>query len=260
MVVDTHCHLNHPDFDADRDAVVDRAVAAGVGAMVVIGTDIPSSERAVELAHSRAELWAAVGVHPHEAASLSHGDLERLAGLAAEERVVAVGETGLDFYRDLAPRDLQERAFRAQIELALRSRLPVVVHTRDSTAAALAILLEYRASGLKAVLHCWSGSEDEARQVWEAGWWLGFGGVLTFKNANSLRRIAASAPASALLLETDSPYLAPEPHRGRRNEPAYLLRVAAQLAKVRSAAPAETTRETTANSMRAFPRVTSVAL
>lgn len=254
-LIDTHCHLNHRDFAGDLEAAIDRARQAGVEQMVVIGYDLPSSERAVELADARPELWATVGVHPHHAVDLETDLLARLRGLAAHPRVVAIGEVGLDFYRNLSPADAQDRAFRAQVELALSLGLPVVVHTRDSTPEALALLFEYRDAGLLCLLHCWSGTPEEARRVTDAGWWLGIGGVLTFKNAPQLHAVAAAAPLDWIVLETDAPYLAPQPHRGRRNEPAYLPLVARRLAELKGVDVAEVAAQTCDSSLAVFPRL-----
>jgi TatD DNase family protein len=255
ILVDTHCHLNHQQFAADQEAAVARALAAGVRAMVVVGYDLPSSRRAVELAQASPALWATVGIHPHEAASAKPGALRELAELAAADRVVAVGEIGLDFYRNLSPRAAQERALHAQLELALAAGLPVVVHTRDSMPETLAVLMQHQSAGLRCVLHCWSGSIEEAERVVAAGWWLGIGGVVTFKKATELQRVAQAIEPAHLLLETDAPYLAPPPRRGHRNEPAYLPWVAECMAGLRGVPVAAIAEQTTANARAAFDRL-----
>jgi TatD DNase family protein len=255
MLVDTHCHLNHPDFAADLDQAVERALAAGVEAAVVIGYDLASSQRACELAERFPSLRAAVGIHPHAADEATPVALGRLRELAGHPQVLAIGEIGLDFYRDLAPRDSQEGAFSAQLDLALSAGLPVVVHTRESTTAALDAMQKFAVRGLSGVLHCWSGTPEEAGRAIDDGWWLGIGGVVTYKNAHALRAVAESSPLDRLVLETDAPYLAPQPERGRRNEPAYLRWVAEKLAQLRGLTLEQLAARTTANAMSLFPRL-----
>ncbi|MBI3909701.1 MAG: TatD family hydrolase [Armatimonadetes bacterium] len=255
MLVDTHCHLNHPDFAQDAPAVLARARQAGVQALVVIGYDLPSSEAALRLAESEPDVFAAVGLHPHEAEAWSAARAAQLGEMAARPRVVAIGECGLDFYRELAPRAAQYAAFHAQLQLAGEMGLPVVIHTRNSVAEALDITAPYAARGVHGVFHCWSGGAEEARRAVDLGFCLGIGGVVTFKNARDLHAIAAQAPGDRLVLETDAPYLAPTPHRGRRNEPAYLTLVAARVAELRGTPVATLAAATTANAGRLFPRL-----
>ena len=255
MLVDTHCHLNHPDFAADLPAVLARARAAGVGAAIVIGYDLASSAAAVALAEREADLFATVGLHPHEAGSWSDAIATSLRRWASHPRVVAIGECGLDFYRDHAPRPAQEHAFREQLALALEVDLPVVIHTRESVAAALAAVAPFARRGLRGVFHCWSGNEEEAAHAVALGFFLGIGGVVTFKNAASLHAMAAAAPLERIVLETDAPYLAPVPHRGRRNEPGYLAAVAERVAVLRGVDVDHLAAATTANARSLFPRL-----
>jgi TatD DNase family protein len=252
MLIDTHCHLNHRDFAHDREAVLARARAAGVGAMVVIGYDLPSSEAAVALAEAEPSLFAAVGVHPHEAASLDDRAVTRLVELARCPKVVAIGEIGLDFYRDLSPRAAQEAAFRRQLAVARELSLPFVVHTRGSEGEVLEVLEGEGALGVPGVLHCFSAGPQIAARAFSLGLVVGLGGILTFKNARALHQTVASLPLDRIVLETDCPYLAPHPHRGQRNEPAYVALVAAQLASLQGRATDEVARVTTANARRLF--------
>jgi TatD DNase family protein len=256
MLIDTHCHLNHADFDADRRAAIARARAASVGAMVVIGYDLPSSERAVALASEEPALFATIGIHPHDARALDDTALARLATLAEHPKVVAVGEIGLDFYRNLAPRPDQERAFRRQIQLARRLRQPIILHTRQSEEEVLTILEDEGTDGLPGILHCFSAGPEVAERCFRLGFHVGLGGVLTFKNARALQETAKELPLDRIVLETDAPYLAPHPHRGRRNEPAYVALVAERLAELHGRAPVEIAEITTANARALFgPRL-----
>lgn len=256
VLIDTHCHLNHRDYDSDREDVIARARAAGVDHLVVIGYDLPSSEAALALAASDG-FYATVGIHPHDAEAYSDEAQERIGALARDPRVVAIGEVGLDFYRDLSPRDAQERAFRAQVELALATRLPIVVHTRDSISETLEVLADYAPAGLRGIMHCWSGTQEQADRAIELGFVLGIGGVVTFKNARQLQEAVARLPLESLVLETDCPYLAPTPHRGQRNEPAYVALVAQRVAELRGVSVEEVGNATTANAEHLFGLSTS---
>lgn len=254
VFIDTHCHLNHPDLQREADSLAACARDAGVGAMIVVGYDVSSSERAVQLAQSLPGVWATVGIHPHDAKSADEDNLARIAELARQPRVVAIGEIGLDFYRDLSPREEQQAAFRAQLALAGDLGLPVVIHTRESMAAALE-LLGADDQRVRGVLHCWSGTREEARRATAGGWWLGVGGVATFPKATELHAVVTEMAPERLLLETDAPYLAPVPHRGRRNEPGYLPLVAARVAELRGSSIEALAEQTTANALACFPRL-----
>jgi TatD DNase family protein len=253
LLVDTHCHLYHRDYDADREAVIARAAAAGVAQMVVIGYDLSSSEAAVRLANGDPRLFATVGIHPHDAATLDEVALGRLRQLAADPRVVAVGEIGLDFYRNLSPREHQERAFRVQVELARELALPIVLHTRESDAEVLALLEEWREGDYRGILHCFGNDAATAERAFELGLHVGIGGVLTFKNARALQETVRSLPLDRIVLETDCPYLAPHPFRGKRNEPAYVPLIAAKLAELHERPVEEVAATSTANARRLFP-------
>lgn len=252
MFFDSHCHLFMKDFNEDRDAVVARARAAGVAHMVFIGYSLDSSRRAVELAEKLDGCYAAVGIHPHDAKSGSPEVWDALAALArSSPRVVAIGEIGLDYYRDLSPRDVQAAGFRAQLALARRLDLPVVVHDRDAHEDALRILGE-AAGGLSVILHCFSGDRALAAEAWARGYSTGVSGPVTYPKAEPLRALLREAPRDRILIETDAPYLAPEPHRGRRSEPAHVVHAAEQLAALWEMSLQEVGRLTTANARRFY--------
>lgn len=250
---DTHCHLNHPDLYAEWHAALFRAQQSGVQRLILIGYDLESSRRAVELAEQSDALYATVGIHPHDAAQCDTDSLQTLRELAAHPRVVAVGEIGLDFYRNLSPREAQYEAFHAQMQLAQSLSLPVVIHCREAYEEVLSILAQYPA--VQGVLHCFSGTAEQAQQGLELGYYLGIGGVVTFKSAESLRAIVRDMPRDRLLLETDAPYLAPHPYRGKRNEPAYLPLIAQQVAALWDMPLEQLSEITEANTERLFQRL-----
>ncbi len=240
------------DFDADRVAVLTRARSAGVGALIVVGYDLPSSRQAVVLAEREPDVHACVAVHPHHAADATPAALAELQALASHPKVVGIGETGLDFFRNLSPRDAQEAAFRAQLRLAAALHLPVVIHDRDAHAETMRVLAEDARRVPAVVLHCFSGEAAMAAEAWSRGYFIGVGGPLTYPGAGKLRAILAGAPRDRVLLETDAPYLPPTPHRGRRNEPAFLRLVADRLATLWGADPAGVGDAVGRNTGRAF--------
>jgi len=250
VLADTHVHLNDKRLARDLAGVVERARGAGVGLMVCVGWDLPSSRAALKLAGDLPCVRAAVGVHPHDAAAAPPDYLEQLRILARQPGAVAIGEAGLDYYRDLSPRDTQQEVFRAQMRLAREVGLPLIVHCRDAEAVTLA-LLEAEGPPL-AVLHCFAGDRRTAARYVEMGYYLGFGGTLTYRRNEELRRVAREVPLERILLETDAPYLPPEPRRGRRNEPACLTFVAQVLAELRGITVEEVAEATTANAYRVF--------
>ena len=251
---DTHAHLHFPEFAGDLAGVLARARAAGVRRMLTIGTDVETSRAAVALAGGEADVWAAVGIHPHEAASADAAVLAELERLAAADRVVAIGETGLDFFRDRSPRDAQARAFRAQLALARRLGKPVVVHCRDAHAETLAILAEAPVGDTGGIMHCFSGDLDVARRCLELGLLISLAGPVTYPKARALPDVARVVPADRLVVETDCPFLPPQAHRGKRNEPAWLALTAARVAELRSEPLEDLAARTTANA-RALLRV-----
>ena len=231
---DTHAHLHFPEFAGDLAAVLERARAAGVRRMLTVGTDVATSRAAIALATREADVWAAVGVHPHDAADAGEAALEEIERLAREPRVVAVGEIGLDFFRDLSPRDAQERVFRRLLAVARRARKPVLVHCRDAHADVLKILEEERVVDVGGIMHCFSGDVAIAGRCLDLGLLISLAGPVTYPNARALPEVARFVPADQLVIETDCPFLPPQGHRGTRNEPAYLALTAARVAEVRA--------------------------
>ena len=260
-MIDSHCHIDGEEFDADRADVLARARAAGVSPLVVVGTGstIAAIRRAPQLAERETDVYATVGVHPHDAARFPDAEWEELEALARAPRVVAVGETGLDFYYDTAPREAQAAAFRRQIRLAHAVGKPVVCHVRDAHAEALALLAEERAAEVGAVIHCFTGTAADATAYVKAGFHISFSGIVTFKGASAepIREAAKVVPHDRILLETDAPYLAPVPRRGKRNEPSYLPHTAEVVAGCAGLPVADLIARATANT-REFFRLTPV--
>jgi TatD DNase family protein len=252
-MIDTHVHLNNRDLGRDLDGVIARAEAADVRQFVVVGYDLASSEKAVAQAEADARIFAAVGIHPHDASSYTPEVEERLRAWATNPRVVAIGEIGLDFYRDLSPRPAQYDAFRAQIALARTVSLPIIIHCRDASDETFD-LLESEAGDVPVLLHCFAGEHRHAERAWARNWLLGVGGTATYKKNEALREIIRDAPQESLVLETDAPYLTPEPHRGKfPNEPRHIPLVAACIAAVRGETAAEVAAYTDTNARRFFP-------
>jgi TatD DNase family protein len=254
-ITDTHVHLNLDPYDGDRDDVVARAGAAGIRFMVNVGFNTVTSRESVALAESHDFIYASVGVHPHEATALSDDVIEELRRLAGHPKVVAIGETGLDYYRDLSPRSAQEAAFRSQIRLARELGLPLIVHNRDALADVIRILDDEDAPEAGGVMHCFPGDPAYAREVIARGFYVGVGGPVTYAKRGRLAGVVESVPLNRLLIETDAPWLPPVPHRGKRNEPAYVALVAAAVADIRGIAVADLARATTGNAERLFRRV-----
>ncbi len=246
---DSHLHLTDPRFDADRSEALSRARAAGVVEMVTIASHPGDARAAAELARTEPGVWATAGLHPHEASSFGDDTLAEITALAARPEVVAIGETGLDYHYDNAPRDVQRESFRAQLELAARSGLPIVVHSRDADGDTLALVEEFgpRVAG---VLHCFTAGEGLLAGGLDAGWYVSFSGIVTF--AASLEAAVRRVPDDRLLIETDSPYLSPVPVRGRRNEPAHLPHTCAAVAVIRGERPERIARLTARNARRFY--------
>jgi len=258
-MIDAHAHLNFPDYDRDLPLVLERAREAGVEALICVGTELVSSRRAVELASdrtpasgSRPEIYAAVGFHPLEAQEADPGKMEELASLARHPRVVAIGETGLDFYRKKPPLPHQEEAFRHQIRIAREVGLPLIIHARDSLKEVREILEEEGLSEAGGVMHCFGGDEEEALEFVHLGLHIGLGGPVTFKNAARAREVARRVPLERLILETDCPFLSPHPYRGQRNEPSRIALIAREIALLRGISPEEVDRITSENARQLF--------
>ncbi len=254
FLTDTHTHLDFPQFDDDREHVIERAATAGVGAMVSVGADLASSQAAVALAEAYPQIYAAVGVHPHDAKTVTEKVLEELRALASHPRVVAIGEIGLDFYRDLSPRDQQRQAFEQQLALASEVRKPVIIHDREAHKEVMATLRRWVEGSHQpaGVLHCFSGDLTMARQAIELGFYISIAGPVTFQNARRLRELVHQLPLEKLLIETDCPYLTPHPHRGKRNEPAYVKLVAQEVARIKGLSLEEVARITSDNAQALF--------
>jgi TatD DNase family protein len=256
MLIDTHTHLDDTRYDADREATIERARQAGVGAFVTIGCDLATSRSAVTLADRHPDIYASIGVHPHEVKHIGDGWYDELRRLAQHEKVVAYGEIGLDYhYNHSAPKEQRER-FREQLQLARELRLPVIIHTREAQEDTINILKEEKASEVGGVFHCFSGDTWLAQDALDLGFYLSFSGILTFNNATTLREIAKQTPLDRVLIETDCPYLTPVPHRGKRNEPAFVSHVAKQLADIHSdLSLAQIEQATTNNAQRLFSKI-----
>lgn len=237
-MIDSHCHIDFDAFDNNRDEVIAEAARAGVHTLINIGADLITSRRSVELARTHDNIFAAVGVHPHDAKTFDEACLDRIKELTSEPRVVSVGEIGLDFYRDLSPRKVQRAALRRQLQLAVELNLPVVIHTREATEETLLITGEYADLLPGGVFHCFPGDERDAEKVIDLGFVIGIGGVVTYPNSK-MSRVAAAVPLDKIILETDAPYLTPVPHRGRKNQPAYVRYVRDKVADLRGISAGE---------------------
>ncbi|MBI3703775.1 MAG: TatD family hydrolase [Rhizobiales bacterium] len=256
MLIDSHCHLDFPDFAAELDAVVARARAAGIARMVTISTRVRRHAQVLAIAEKFPDVFCSVGTHPHYAhEELDIGAAELMA-IAKHPKVVAIGEAGLDYHYDNSPRAAQEQGLRAHIQAARETGLPLVIHAREADTDMMSILREESGKGaFPAVLHCFTGGRELAFAAVELGHYVSFTGILTFKNSQNLRDIAAALPAERILVETDAPYLAPLPHRGRRNEPAFVVETANVLAETRGVSRETIAQQTTANFFRLFNKV-----
>ena len=256
MLVDSHCHLDFPDFAAERDAIVARAREAGVGRMLTISTRVKRQAQIVEIVERYQDVFGTVGTHQHHVDEELDIDAQALIAATKHPKIVAIGEAGLDYHYATGPRENQAKSFRHHIAAARKTGLPLVIHSRECDADMAAILREEAGKGaFTAVLHCFTGGRDLAFAAVELGHYIGFTGILTFKNSADLREIAKALPADRILVETDAPYLAPVPYRGKRCEPAYVAETAKMLAEVRGVPPEEIARQTTENFFRLFSKV-----
>ncbi len=248
MFTDTHCHLEDENFSGDRAEVLERAKIAGVDKIINFGSTMQSSAAIVELAENFSQLYGGVGIHPEEIDDFDENSCAKLAELAADKKIVAIGEIGLDYHweKDSERRLIQQKIFIAQLDLARQLDLPVCIHDRDAHGDTLKIL-QSEGKNLRGVLHCYSGSLETAREIWKMGWFIGVDGPLTFKNSAKLPEVVKAAPREMILIETDAPYLAPVPYRGKRNEPAFVVEVAKKLAELRGETLEEVAAYTTAN-------------
>lgn len=229
---DTHAHLDDPKFKNDLEDVIARAREAGVESMISVGADLPSSRRTIDIAEAHKGIYAAVGLHPHDAAEFTEEHVDQLAKMCSREKVVAVGEIGLDYYRDHSPREAQKGVFRRMLEIALEVNLPVIVHNRDAADDCLNIMNEFRGQ-IRGVAHCFSGNQAVADRFLDLGFYISFSGTVTFPKTKELAEVACIVPNDRILIETDCPYLAPQQQRGRRNEPAFVRYVAEKISELR---------------------------
>ena len=252
IIVDSHAHIDGPEFDADRDEMLERAQAGGVKIILNVGTGDPHSgvfERAIEMGRRHPHIYTAIGVHPHDARHYDDAAEQKITHFfKTSERVIAWGEIGLDFHYNNSPQDVQIEAFKRQLRAAREREVPVIIHTREAETETIEILQsEYSGAERRGVFHCFSGSRDLARRALDLGFAISFSGIVTFRKAEELREIAKEVPLDRLLIETDCPFLAPVPHRGERNEPAYVVEVARFIAELRGLPVEEIARVTTAN-------------
>lgn len=255
MLVDSHCHLDYPDFEGELDAVVSRAREAGVGWMVTICTRVSEFDRVLAVAERHDNIFCSVGIHPHEAAAEPDVSAAHLVRLARNPKVVGIGETGLDYHYEHSPREDQQRSFRVHIAAARESGLPLIVHTRDADEDTVAILSEEQGKGaFPGLIHCFTAGQALAERAVELGFYVSFSGILTFKKSDDIRATARVLPLDRILVETDAPYLAPEPQRGKRNEPAFTALTAARLAGIRGLEADTIAKVTTENFFRLFTK------
>ena len=260
MLVDSHCHLDFPDFAGELDAVIARAAAAGVGVMVTICTKLSAFDRVLAIAEAHDNVYCSVGVHPHEAAGEGVGEPDRLIALARHPKVVGIGETGLDYHYEHSPREAQQESFRAHIGAARETGLPLIVHTRNADDDTARILREETTAGLlTGLIHCFSTSRELAEIAMKLGFYISLSGIVTFEKAGDLREIVQNLPSDRLLVETDAPYLAPAPMRGKRNEPAFVVHTAEAVAALKGMAPEAFARATTNNFFRLFQKAQTPA-
>ncbi|HZP77064.1 MAG TPA: TatD family hydrolase [Pseudolabrys sp.] len=260
MLVDSHCHLDFPDFASELEAVVARAKAAGIERLVTISTRVKRHAQVLSIAERFPDVYCSVGTHPHHAHEELDIGADALIAISKHPKIVAIGEAGLDYHYDNSPRDAQEQGFRAHIAAARATQLPLVIHAREADADMARILEEESGKGaFPAVLHCFTGGRDLAMRAVALGHHVSFTGILTFKNSAELRDIARDLPAERILVETDAPYLAPNPHRGKRNEPAYVVETAKMLAQTRGVSLEAIARQTTENFHRLFAKVPRAA-
>jgi len=249
-MIDTHCHIDFPDFDRDREEIIVQAAEFGVDRLIDIGADKASTRRAFDLANAYENIYCTVGIHPHDSKTLSRDFMAEMETMAENPKVVGIGETGLDYYRNLSPHDIQKKAFKEQLDLAVNLDLPVVIHVREAMDDAMAIVRDY-AGKLTGVFHCFPGTVEQAARVIDMGFHISVNGVMTYKNSK-MQRLGAEVDLNRILIETDCPFLTPVPHRGKRNVPAYVRYVCAKLAELRQTSRDEIDKITTRNAEKLF--------
>jgi TatD DNase family protein len=250
MLIDSHAHLEMKEFNPDREEVIERARQAGVSYIVTVGTNLAQSRKALSLARQHENIYATVGVHPHDVIMADSKTFDDLCEIARDPKVVAYGEIGLDFFRNISPREKQIEIFNLQLELAVQLKLPVIIHDRDAHEQTLRMV---KASGVRrGVFHCFSGDYSMARQCIDLGFYISIPGVVTFDNAKTIQDVAQRVPLSSLLLETDAPYLTPAPHRGKRNEPSFIINTAKKVAQIKGLPWEEVADVTARNTMNLF--------
>ncbi len=251
-LTDTHCHLDMDAYGADLDLVLSRAASAGVGTIVTIGIDAESSKQAVRIADRHAHVYAAIGIHPHDAARAAEEDFQTITELATHKKVVAYGEIGLDYAKNYSPKTIQQQIFSRQLHLAKKLNLPVIIHDREAHEDTLCLLREHAPYPAGGIMHCFSGDMFFAEKIMELGFFISIPGIVTFKNAYSLHEVAAAIPLAAMLIETDGPFLTPVPYRGKRNEPAFIVYTAQKIADLAGVSLQEVATATTANARSIF--------
>lgn len=252
MIFDTHAHYDDDAFDEDRDTLLGEIFSSGICCITDVGASVKSSKSAVDLSKKWPQIYAAVGVHPDSTADMTEEDIETLRSLAQEKKVVAIGEIGLDYYWDNSPREVQKKWFERQLELAREVDLPVIIHSREAAKDTMDIMREAAKAGNTGVIHCYSYAAPMAKEYISMGFFIGIGGVLTFKNARVIKEVASEIPLSSIVLETDSPYLAPVPYRGKRNNSMYLKEVVKQLAQIKQVSEETVITTTLANAKRLY--------
>ncbi|RKD28849.1 TatD family hydrolase [Thermohalobacter berrensis] len=252
MLIDTHAHLDDGRFDRDREEIIKSLKENDIDIVINPGANVATSVKAVSLAEKYENIYAAVGVHPHDAKDINDDTLELLKSLANKEKVVAIGEAGLDYHYDNSPRDIQRKWFREQIRLAKELDLPIIVHSRDAHKDTFDIIKEENTDNLRGVLHCYSGSAELAREYIKMGFYISLAGPVTFKNAKTPKQVAKEISLDYLLIETDSPYLTPHPHRGKRNEPLYVRYVAGMIAELKEISFEKVAKKTSENAKKLF--------
>lgn len=259
MIIDTHAHYDDEQFDADRESLLAQMQDAGIGLIVNAGSTVPSWDKIIKLTEEYPFLYGAIGVHPDEVGALDEEQFARMSALLDQEKIIALGEIGLDYYLDNESHDLQKKWFIRQLELAREKNMPVIIHSREAAADTMEIMKQY-AAGMRAVIHCYSYSAEMAKEYVKMGYSIGVGGVVTFKNAKKLKQVVEEIPLSSIVLETDCPYLAPVPYRGKRNCSLYLPYVAEQIAELKGVTVEEVKRQTEINSRELYGLGTGSAI